>query len=250
MRILSPRSAMYVALYASVVAVGVLLSWLGDSWLRAIGASLAAAGIGGGVIYYFAARFERIESEREALDQFGLKKIFDGRSVLIREEYDSRCERMQKNLDIMGFGLSNFVEDHRDDLPRWKMMADIRILVIDPDYPSQDHAYADQRDSEERSDRGRIRRDVENLRSALEPLIGEQGGRSFQVRLYTCLPSINIFRIDNELLWGPYFMARPSRNTPTFLVGSGGILFERIMDHFDAIWNDPDRSRPLPADLG
>ena len=250
MRIVSPNSSLWFVLHASIFISGVLLSWLGDTWLRAIGASLAATGVAGVMVYVYVARIERIERGLEALEAFGLKKVFDGRSVRIREEYDSRCEKMHKQLDIMGFGLSSFLQDHRDDLPGWKRKADVRILVIDPDFPDRQHAYSDQRDLEEQSDRGRIRSDVENFRNAFGSLIGTENGKTFEIKLYKCLPSINVFRIDNELFWGPYLMNQASRNAPTFLVKAGGVLFERITNHFDAIWNDPNLSVPLRKNGG
>lgn len=244
MKIVNPRSSLYFVLHIAILVLGIVLAVLGNTLVQAIGASLAAAGVTGMVVYVYVARVERAERALEILNEFGFRQIFEARSVRIKDEYDSRCAKMKRNLDVMGFGLSSFLQDHREDLENWKGRVNVRILVIDPEYPVPEYSYADQRDLEEHTDKGRIRQDVENLRNELRPLVGEAGGKSFQVKLYRALPSINIFRVDNELLWGPYFMNQTSRNTPTFLVGPG-FLFDEIMKHFEAIWDDPARSIPL-----
>ena len=41
-------------------------------------------------------------------------------------------------------------------------------------------------------------------------------------------------------------MGEQSRNAPTFLVQRGGVLFERILAHFERIWNDDELSREPP----
>jgi len=227
--------------------VGVSCALVGNAWLQAVGASLVAAGIAGFVVYVYVARSERIERGLDILNRFGVHAVFPARSVRIRSEYDERCRRMREHLDILGFGLSHLLEDHRDDFADWKRRANVRILAIDPDFPSSEFAYAQQRDLEENSQRGRIRQDVVNLYQALKPLIGSDGGKTFEMKLYRCLPSINIFRIDDVVLWGPYFMYQASRNTPTFLITQDGLLFDRIMGHFEAIWKDPKLSVPPTA---
>jgi hypothetical protein len=180
------------------------------------------------------------------LRDFGLLQIFEGRSVTIRPEYDERCERATEGIDVLGFGLSAFIQDHRQDFTRWKTRLNIRILAIDPDFPSQEYSFAAQRDVEENASKGEIARDVQSLASTLMPLLSKEGeAKTFEVRLYRCLPSINIFRIDDDVLWGPYFMREPSRNSITFLARRGGHLYARVVSHFNEIWNDPALSVPL-----
>lgn len=246
-RILYPRGLVWFLLHLIILLVGVIVTLLGNAWLQAVGASLVAVGIAGYVTYVYMAHTERFARRLDILDRFGFTQAFEGRSVRIREEYDKRCQNMTKQLDVLGFGLSSLLQDHRDDFADWKRRANVRILAIDPYFPHPEYTYADQRDTEEKNERGGIRADVQNLYKTLEPLIGSEGGKTFDVKLYRCLPSVNIFRIDDEILWGPYFMYQASRNTPTFLVTRGGLLFQRIMEHFDAIWNDPELSVPLTA---
>ena len=77
------------------------------------------------------------------------------------------------------------------------------------------------------------------------PLIRDPQLR-FQVRLYKVLPSVNYFRVDDEAFWGPYLMLEPSRNTPTILIKRGGVLYDKLRNHFDAIWSDDSFSRTVP----
>ena len=67
--------------------------------------------------------------------------------------------------------------------------------------------------------------------------LASSAGRPFDVRLYRCLPSINYFRIDDDIFWGPYLIPGQSRNMPTFIVRRGGILFDRLTLHFQQIWD-------------
>ena len=246
-RISDPRTIAWYTGHVVLVVVGLAFSWLGpESWVRAIGASVAAAGFAGGILYVYVGKMERLESGIKMLEDFGIKQVFEGRSVRMKDQYDSRCRDMKQHLDILGFGLSSFVEDHAGDIETWKRKADIRILVLDPDFPNTEVPYSEQRDVEEQNDVGDIRRDVEKLKRALAPHIGTQNGKTFGVRLYRCLPSVNIFRVDDELFWGPYFMAQQSRNTPTILV-THGKLFDRIIEHFNDIWNSETLSVALVA---
>ena len=87
----------------------------------------------------------------------------------------------------------------------------------------------------------------EFIRRTRSLIVRRSDSPRFQVRLYKCLPSVNIFRIDDELFWGPYLIREQSRNTPTFIVRKGGILFDTLAKHFNTIWSDPELSRPVPA---
>jgi hypothetical protein len=73
---------------------------------------------------------------------------------------------------------------------------------------------------------------------------GLETDERFAVRLYRALPMLNIFRIDDELFWGPYLVRQVSRNSPTFLVGRGE-LFTQLIAHFDEIWSSDELSRPV-----
>jgi hypothetical protein len=100
------------------------------------------------------------------------------------------------------------------------------------------------RDREEGNNNGDIKRDVEAFEGAVrraEALVKA----NFLVRRLTALPSINIFRVDDEIFWGPYLIADQSRNMPTLLVRRGGFLYDQIKDHFEHLWRSNQFSKPM-----
>ena len=211
----------------------------------AIGGSMVAAGIAGNVLYLHVKWSQQEEGRLEEIRRAGIEFVFEKRSVAMRSEYDSRLERASNSIDILGFGLQHLREDHLEHFSDWADRAKVRILVIDPESPSRNSPYANQRDLEEGSEEGQIAQDVRAMISSCHDLLVENASR-FELRLYTCLPSINIFRIDDEVFWGPYFVGGVSRNMPTFLLDGRGFIGVAIMAHFDRIWTDPDLSREIP----
>ena len=199
-----------------------------------VGTSLAAAGIAGEVLFLYVRATTSARDGLESLSVAGIRKVFDGRAAQIRSEYDSRIHNARE-IDILGFGLAALREDYGRSFRQWTAHAKVRVLLLDPDYPEVKNSFASQRDSEENNPAGRIKGDVQAFLSLLDE---ERVDKSvFQVRLISALPSINLFRIDDEMFWGPYLINQQSRNAPTFLVRRGGFLFERYKKHFDDLWN-------------
>jgi hypothetical protein len=213
----------------------------GQGISEGIGGSLIAGGIAGVTLFLYVFTTEGLKSRIEAFTKAGLSKIFSGRSVLIREEYHTRLANA-RHIDLAGFGLSAFREDYINDFVGWSHRADVRILLLDPDFPSRQHSLADQRDREENNPVGQIRRDVEAFERAVSNLGGLNRDR-FKVHRMRCIPAINLFRIDDDVFWGPYLMQQQSRNTPTLLATRGGFLFDMLQKHFDALWA---QSSPSP----
>ena len=240
---LSPASIIYVLSHLLLVAIGVILTTSTKliPMSTEIGTSITAAGVAGIVIFVYVRFADERSRAVGILRDFGFKGAFAGRSARIRDEYDSRLDRARKQIDVMGFGLNALREDYQDQFGQLSRRARVRVLLIDPDSP-----YADQRDIEERQSRGQIRSEVRDfIRSTAELCLAND---RFQIRLYRCLPSTNVFRIDDELFWGPYLMNENSRNSPTFLVESGKVLFDSLAQHFDRIWQSDEMSRPVPEE--
>jgi hypothetical protein len=235
----------YLLLHLVLVLVGILIASKGGALAISAGSSLIAAGVTGWVLFLHVRLNESQRSLMSLLSLFGFERAFEARGIRIKAEYDQRLAKAHHQIDILGFGLRALREDYREEFAKWKRKANIRVLVIDPEFPSVKYSYAKQRDKEERSSEGTIQGDVQAFLTEKRRLDIEVTSHSFEVQLYTCLPSINIFRIDDELFWGPYLIGEQSRNAPTFLVRRGGILFERIVEHFDRIWKDKQLSHPL-----
>jgi hypothetical protein len=212
----------------------------------AVGTSMMAAGFTGWVLVGYVLLSEGTTKSLAITYELGLRAIFMGRGALIRDQYDVRLAKAKSQIDVMGFGERTLREDKLDEFEVWKARAKVRILLIDPSYPG-DRAFADRRDLEEGHGVGSIRADVREFLQATKNLVGQTGEHSLEIRLYKCLPSINMFRIDDDAFWGPYLISQPSRNAPTFLVHRGGPLFDVLTKHFDDIWSDNRFSRAVEA---
>lgn len=244
----SPKHWIYVLVHGTLAIAGLCIYLVGaDSplWF-AIGTSLLSAGIAGWMIFVYVLVSDDVGRRVRVVTEFGILDVFDRRSMRIRDQYESRLTAAKESIDILGFGLSALREDLSKDFPRWKKVAKVRILLIDPTFPSDEVSYAKQRDAEEGNSVGDIDKDVRSFLRAIQEHVGAAGRTQLQVRLYRCLPSVNIFRIDDDLFWGPYLVRDQSRNMPTFLVKRGGILFEKMSAHFNHIWQDSTLSTEVP----
>ena len=212
-----------------------------------VGASLVAAGIAGCMSFLYVWLGEDERERIKELRRSGLSHIFESRSSEIREQYNHRLKKASSAIDIMGFGLRHLLEDHAPDFEQWARKFPVRFLVIDPEFPSKDESFAAQRNKEEGDHPGQIESDVKKLVSRTK-MLRENGDIKFQIRLYRCLPSINIFRIDDDVYWGPYFVGKVSRNMPTLLLEGNGFLTKEIRRHFDEIWTSEILSRDIPSE--
>jgi hypothetical protein len=219
-----------------------------DTWWFAAGSSMIAAGLCGWVVFVYVLISEDLGDKLTILSKFGLIKAFEARQVRIKDEYVDRLVEARECIDVIGFGLNAFREDFLHEFPKWKQRTGVRILLLDPEFPSIERSWASLKDIEEKNPTGKIAGEVKKFVQDAGHLIGKQGKGQFSIRLYHCSPSINIFRIDDDLFWGPYLVGEQSRNSPTFLVRRGGILFGRFLEQFERIWSDDNFSRPVPAE--
>jgi hypothetical protein len=238
---LSQRLIVYLVVQTFLVIVGVLLIVLANGKVGlAIGTSLLASGAAGGALFGYVLLSDRWSAGVASLLDAGLRDIWPVRSVQMRDEYDRRLEAARENIDLIGFGQRSFREDHIDDFAAWTGRGvAMRLLLLDPTFPSQEFAYANQRDREEGS--GTIAEDVGRFLSEVKARDLHQN-ELLSIRLFRCLPVLNLFRIDDDIFWGPYLIRKPSRNSPTLLTVRGGPLFKVLSTHFDDIWQQPELS--------
>ena len=242
---LTPGHAVYLLLHVVLFVGGLLFVREEGAFAAGVGSSLIATALAGWVLFVWVMLNQELGRRVEVLATLGLVDAFTARSTRIKEEYDRRVIDARQSIDIMGFGLRQLREDYVNDFERWASRARVRILLIDPDAPDSATCYSTQRDEEEGNAHGAIAGDVREFLRQTAGIRDRHPGR-FEVRLYTALPSINIFRVDDELFWGPYLIKTQSRNTPTFLVRRGGGLFDRLVEHFDELWAD-DRWSHSPS---
>jgi hypothetical protein len=235
----------YLLLHLLLLVIGLLLVMLGTTIFIAIGGSLIAAACAGWVLFLHVWLAQGELHRIEIIRRFGLSEAFEHRSVRIKEQYDVRLNRVHEAIDVMGFGLRALREDYQEHFSSWAARARVRILLLDPEFPTTKCPYAHQRDKEEKNEIGAIAGDVRSFIRVCSNLLKDQKSR-FEIRLYRCLPSVNLFRIDDSLFWGPYLIGDVSRNFPTFLLEQHGILYKRFLDHFNEIWSNNNFSRPVP----
>ncbi|HEY7487927.1 MAG TPA: hypothetical protein VH912_25975 [Streptosporangiaceae bacterium] len=230
--------------YALIFVVGISIYQIRSAFTFAVGTSLVATGVAGWVIFFWVRQSDTSARALQSLAGLGITDAFVVRSVPIRNEYEARFRSSRDQISIMGFGLRALREDFGDQFADWARSTSVRILLLDPEAPSVRVPYADQRDAEENNPVGSIRSDVAAMLSFTVDMRNNYPD-SFQIRLYSCLPSINVCIIDDEAFWGPYILGRQSRNTVTFLCRRGGHMYTTLVDHFEQIWNSPTMSRSI-----
>jgi hypothetical protein len=240
---LSPSTILWISGHLTLLLLGFLImgstalqEWWGKPLAEGVGSSLVATGITGAVLFLYVRTSDTLLQRMDAFTRAGLINVYSGRAVLIKEEYDQRLQRA-RHIDLIGYGLGNFRQEYAAHFAEWSRRANVRILLLDPDFPSNNHSLADQRDREEGHPEHRTRHDIDKLIEVISQDKNINRER-FQVRWMRVIPAINLLRIDDELFWGPYLMNQQSRNTPTLLVQRGGFLYSSFTDHFEAIWRE------------
>src|SRR5215213_6963486 len=184
MKVTAPKSLVYLLCHALVFALGIILCTTGTVVLVAIGTSLIASGVVGWVVYAYVLTAERISERLDILQRFGFVNAFDGRQVRIKSYYDELLEKSSEQIDVMGFGLRALREDYLREFINWSRKAKVRILLIDPDFPTRDRSYARQRDHEENDHSGTIAQQVQQFISDTRDLRQSSHKDAFQIRLY------------------------------------------------------------------
>jgi hypothetical protein len=234
-KLVTPTGGLWILSHTIMILFGTLFlsaksvhTVLGAGVSEGIGGSLVATGVAGISLFLYIASSDAMRARVEMFTKAGLSAIYSGRSVLIRDQYQQKLAKAQK-IDLVGYGLSSFRQDFVGEFVAWSHRARVRILLPDPDFPTQELSLADQRDREENHPVGRTRADIEAFENAVSELAGLKRA-SFRVHRVSCIPSINVFRIDDDIFWGPYLMNQQSRNTPTLLATRGGYLFSVLED--------------------
>ena len=247
------KDAVYLLVHLAVLLGGALILQVDTlPYHIAIGSALVSGAVTGFALFLYVRIFHQETDTLNSMREFNVVRVFATRSVTIKKEYEERLQRVNRSphsrhhIDIMGFGLRHLREDHSGDFSSWARKAKVRILVIDPEHPDGSPPHANQRDVEEGTSPGTIAGEVRALVKECRQLGLLGPDSNFNIRLYRCLPSVNIFRIDNAVFWGPYFVGGASRNMPTVLVGQGP-LSDTLLDHFEAIWHNESYSRAVPA---
>jgi hypothetical protein len=237
LQLIRPDHQVYLLAHVLLFIGGLLIVQIGGPIWIAVGTSVSATGICGWAIFFWIRLSEEAAQGMNRIRQIGLIDAFPARSVPIRSEYESRFNAARRGIDFLGFGLRALREDFGSDFARWLEGIPIRILLVDPQAPHPGWHYVSQRDIEESNSPGSIEQDVQQFLQFLTPIKNLYPDR-LQVRLYSCLPALNVCRIDDEIFWGPYVLGVQSRNTPTFLTGRFGVLHNLLEAHYESVFSD------------
>lgn len=241
-RRITPDHRVYLLIHVLLFVSGLAIAQTGGPIRIAIGTSVSATGVCGWAIYFWIRVTDNSTQALARIRQIGIIDAFPARSVPIRPEYERRFNAARDQIDFLGFGLRALREDFGDSFSAWLNHTRIRVLLVDPEAPSSELTYADQRDREEGNSHGAIRNDVTQFLAFMTPLVNKYP-KNLRIRLYCCMPAINVCRIDNEIFWGPYILGEQSRNTPTFLIDRSGIMYSVLARHYEEIWENSDHSR-------
>jgi hypothetical protein len=237
-RILRPEHSVYLLVHVLLFMGGLLIALIGSPIWIAVGTSVSATGVCGWVVYFWIRVNETSQGQLDRIRKVGVSDAFPARSVPIRPVLQDRFNSAKKSIDFMGFGLRALREDFGPDFDRWLRSIKIRILLLDPDAPTPDKSYAAQRDLEEGNGVGSIRNDIHQFLIFLASL-KQRHPDNLDVRLYSCIPALNVCRIDGEIFWGPYVLGIQSRNTPTFVASAAsGVMFDILRGHYDTAFSD------------
>lgn len=158
-------------------------------------------------------------------------ELFAGRSVRIKAQYDDRLSRMTSHLDVLAWGLASFREDYGDHLLGWVARGiRIRLLLVNPN-SLQGRMLCDLQDEVEGRAHGSTANDIGSFLAAVQHVEG-----SLEIRISSYHPGINMFRVDEDIFFGPYLAPSVSRNAPTGILSNGHWLYDTLLAHFDWLW--------------
>jgi hypothetical protein len=172
-KLMTPLGAVWALSHTVMILLGSLIlsaksvqAVLGVSVSEGIGGSLIATGVAGISLFLYVSGSDSMRARVEMFSKAGLSAIYAGRSVRIRDQYQERLAKAQR-VDLIGYGLSAFRQDFVADFVVWSHRAQVRILLLDPDFPAREHSFADQRDREENHSVGHTRTDIEAFETAV-----------------------------------------------------------------------------------
>lgn len=224
----------------------IMLAWDGDIGIG-VGASVLASGITGFLFLAHSSLVLRRDERMQTVMDSRVVGVFERRDAQ-QDEFATLLRDAKESIDVLGYSLRSLRGDHPGGLEAWSRRATIRIMLIDPEFPSTEAPFAAHRDLEREDHLDATAQNVRQYIEYCRDSLGALGESRIRVRLFQCLPSIAIFRVDDVLYWGPYLMSRQSKMSPMIRAESGAFLYRQVRAHFDEIWSSEERSREVPAE--
>ncbi len=163
------------------------------------------------------------------------------RRHLARPEWQDIISGCSEHIWLAGFAEQGYAHDR--DVPDILAQAagagcDIRVLLLDPDYPLIDGI-----DADEGSPPGTLAARIRGSLYRFQRMAARCAGR-MQVRTSETPPTISIVRGDDQMLITPYARFLTGGDSPTLLLeqSPGGRIFAQYEQHFNLVWNDSKES--------
>jgi hypothetical protein len=165
-----------------------------------------------------------------------LVRTYPMRGLITRPEWNGIIREARENLWLYGMAELGYAED--DEVPPILRKAaeagcDVRILLLDPDWPA-----IGRMDTDEGSPEGTL---ASRIRASLSRFgrINNSHKEGIKIRLYDTTPTVSLVRGDGRMLVTTYVRFLLGGNSPTLElqhVSDNGI-FERYARHFDNVWS-------------
>lgn len=229
------RLTIYVLINIVVILLGIVLIFVGYHREPRLGGALAATGasmVASGIVALLYLAYRKVELREfrstDLYHRYGLEGIHDARALT---DYARLIQHVDRTgIDVLGFGLQHFLEDHGDAVAaKAKLGIPVRLLVIDPASP-----VASLRERAEGQQSGAFASHVNKVAH----FVSHNAFAGLQARKYNADPGTMVFRIGGTMFVGPYFHRRVSRQAVTYEIIRSGVLFDRYQQHFDALWDE------------
>jgi len=249
---LSPRQEQFVKRISerivnlSVFSIGIIFLLIGvfcsaNSTFKTVcygvGCSLIASSI---VAYLTSLYVFKRQKEKVITEVWGLNSVFKTRGEM-NIPCDASVSRMQKQLDMIGFGFRSFRDAKGGEIEeKVEHGLKIRIITIHPD-----SIFLKQRELDEQEIPGQIRKTILQLSEWIAKLQKiAPNSDNIQIKYYDSLPLDFLFRTDDRLYAGPYLYGRQSQQTISFEFMTNSKGFEYYMTYFEYLWSDSKDSVP------
>lgn len=218
-----------ILIYAFIFAIGVILCLCNWDFLGGVGSSLIATAIVSGTLLYFLYDYD---SKYDFNEKWGLEEIHENRRICI-----SKTSFPRKNLDIIAFGLSHFINENQDIefiANRIIEGLTIRIVTLHPE------SFYVERQKEFENTTGNISQEIAALnawvvriQNALEK---DELKSKISIRYYNNIPLCFYCRADDHIYTGQYLPGKESNALLTYEFNSDGRAAKRYNEMFERIW--------------
>lgn len=229
----------FIGMFIAIL-IGLLLINNSSIKVQNIGISIFGGAIVGSLAFagtLISKGYEEDEKLLQTVRKLGITDYIEERSMM-NEEYDKLFDATE-NYDLIGLGLSRFLEAIKHDLePLIKNgKVKMRLLVINPNSDM-----TSQRDREEKDVIGKISKEAMEIKEKILELTYKYKVKTPILKWYNAIPSMNIQRFDSVMYFGPYFAGKTSKKSIAISLEKNSILYNYFKAHFDEIWDKEELS--------